>query len=799
MDPIYYFIIGLILVLSCFDLVVGVSNDAANFLNSAVGSKAAPRRTIVLVAALGIIIGSLFSSGMMEIARSGVFMPARFSFFLAVMLTDVILLDVFNTFGLPTSTTVSIVFELLGGAVAAALVKIWSGEPGVAQELSSYINSSKALAIISGIFSSVFIAFICGITVMWISRLIFSFNYQKSFKYLGAVWCGVALTAITYFAIFKGLKGSTLVTKDMIRHLDAHIWLYVCCSLAFWTVLMAVLQNLCKVNILKVSVLAGTMALALSFAGNDLVNFIGVFMAGQSSMEIAAAAAAQGADLTTLSMGGLMAPVTADWRYLLGAGVIMVLALMFSKKAQTVTDTEVNLARQGGGVERFGSVPPARMAVRYALNASRAVEKIMPSCVGRFIEKRFRPVPEGPDNGASFDLIRASVNLTVAALLISLATSLRLPLSTTYVTFMVAMGSSLADKAWGRDSAVYRITGVITVISGWFFTAFAAFSMCFIVAACILYGGLFGIIAMCSLAAFLLLKSSRLHRKRTQAAAQAQAANYRDPAAAARYNEEIIELMKRMAEIYEMNLEALNVEDRKRLKKLRKEARGIRRSLSDKMAMEVMPVVRELPDKEADRGKRYVQMVEYATSVFESLSNITTASHAYIDNNHEGLDLERIELLRGMNSRVSSLYPRFREMMESNDYTGLDECLAGMDALDEEFAEAVKQQIILRPEDASDMRRALLYLNLLNETRAMIRKVLLPVIHVRAGGECIRRGHLARTVPVLGVAARSFLFTRNKASLRINHVFCLWDNVLKGRFQALPCMLPSQENKKRKL
>ncbi len=730
MDPIYYFIIGLILVLSCFDLVVGVSNDAANFLNSAVGSKAAPRRTIVLVAALGIIIGSLFSSGMMEIARSGVFMPARFSFhdimliFLAVMLTDVILLDVFNTFGLPTSTTVSIVFELLGGAVAAALFKIWSGEPGVAQELSSYINSSKALAIISGIFSSVFIAFICGITVMWISRLIFSFNYQKSFKYLGAVWCGVALTAITYFAIFKGLKGSTLVTKDMIRHLDAHIWLYVCCSLAFWTVLMAVLQNLCKVNILKVSVLAGTMALALSFAGNDLVNFIGVFMAGQSSMEIAAAAV-QGADLTTLSMGGLMAPVTADWRYLLGAGVIMVLALMFSKKAQTVTDTEVNLARQGGGVERFGSVPPARMAVRYALNASRAVEKIMPSCVGRFIEKRFRPVPEGPDNGASFDLIRASVNLTVAALLISLATSLRLPLSTTYVTFMVAMGSSLADKAWGRDSAVYRITGVITVISGWFFTAFAAFSMCFIVAACILYGGLFGIIAMCSLAAFLLLKSSRLHRKRTQAAAQAQAANYRDPAAAARYNEEIIELMKRMAEIYEMNLEALNVEDRKRLKKLRKEARGIRRSLSDKMAMEVMPVVRELPDKEADRGKRYVQMVEYATSVFESLSNITTTSHAYIDNNHEGLDLERIELLRGMNSRVSSLYPRFREMMESNDYTGLDECLAGMDALDEEFAEAVKQQIILRPEDASDMRRALLYLNLLNETRAMIRKVLL--------------------------------------------------------------------------
>ncbi|WP_455565095.1 anion permease [Akkermansia biwaensis] len=731
MDPIYYFIIGLLLVLSCFDLVVGVSNDAANFLNSAVGSKAAPRRTIILVAALGIIIGSLFSSGMMEIARSGVFMPAQFTFhdimliFLAVMLTDVILLDVFNTFGLPTSTTVSIVFELLGGAVAVALFKIWSGESGVAQDLASYINSSKALAIISGIFSSVFVAFICGISVMWISRLIFSFNYRKSFKYLGAVWCGVALTAITYFAVFKGLKGSTLFTKDMIRHLDAHIWLYVCYSFVFWTVLMAVLQNVCKVNILKIAVLAGTMALALSFAGNDLVNFIGVFMAGQSSMEIASAAVAQGMDLSTLTMGGLTAPVTADWRYLLGAGLIMVLALMFSKKARTVTDTEVNLARQGGGVERFGSVPPARMMVRYALNASRVVEKIMPASVGRFIEKRFQPVSEGPDNGASFDLIRASVNLTVAALLISLATSLKLPLSTTYVTFMVAMGSSLADKAWGRDSAVYRITGVITVISGWFFTAFAAFAMCCMVAACIVYGGVFGIITMCVLAAYLLLKSARLHRKRTQAAELVKGRNYADASSLSRYNEEIIELMKRMAEIYEMNLEALNVEDRKRLKKLRKESRGIRRSLGDKMAMEVMPVVQELRDGEADRGKRHVQMVEYATSVFESLSNITTASHAYIDNNHEGLDMEYIEDLRKMNNRVSSLYPRFRDMMETNDYSGLDECLDGIDALDEEFAEAVKRQIILRTENVSDMRRTLLYLNLLNETRTMIRKVLL--------------------------------------------------------------------------
>ena len=548
------------------------------------------------MAALGIIIGSLFSSGMMEIARSGVFMPAQFTFhdimliFLAVMLTDVILLDVFNTFGLPTSTTVSIVFELLGGAVAVALFKIWSAEPGAAQELSSYINSSKALAIISGIFSSVFVAFICGITVMWISRLIFSFNYKKSFKYLGAVWCGLALTAITYFAIFKGLKGSTLVTKDMIRHLDAHIWLYVCCSLVFWTVLMAVLQNICKINILKISVLAGTMALALSFAGNDLVNFIGVFMAGQSSMEIASAAAAQGADLSTLTMGGLMVPVTADWRYLLGAGVIMVLALMFSKKAQTVTDTEVNLARQGGGVERFGSVPPARMAVRYALNASRAVEKIMPACVGRFIEKRFQPVPDGPDNGASFDLIRASVNLTVAALLISLATSLRLPLSTTYVTFMVAMGSSLADKAWGRESAVYRVTGVLTVISGWFMTGLAAFTLAAVMATVLHYGQVYAIFGLLALVVVILVKSTIMHRKRENKLSVERFDQITEENILDVCSHQVVDSTLKLREIYNDTVENFFQGDRKALKELADAAERLALTSSEHHKYDILPI-----------------------------------------------------------------------------------------------------------------------------------------------------------------------------------------------------------------
>ena len=667
MDPIYYFIIGLILVLSCFDLVVGVSNDAANFLNSAVGSKAAPRRTIVLVAALGIIIGSLFSSGMMEIARSGVFMPARFSFhdimliFLAVMLTDVILLDVFNTFGLPTSTTVSIVFELLGGAVAAALFKIWSGEPGVAQELSSYINSSKALAIISGIFSSVFIAFICGITVMWISRLIFSFNYQKSFKYLGAVWCGVALTAITYFAIFKGLKGSTLVTKDMIRHLDDHIWLYVCCSLAFWTVLMAVLQNLCKVNILKVSVLAGTMALALSFAGNDLVNFIGVFMAGQSSMEIAAAAAAQGADLTTLSMGGLMAPVTADWRYLLGAGVIMVLALMFSKTALPVTDTEVNLARQGGGVERFGFVPPARAIVRSAIALGRGVKRLIPARMLVRMNHQWDPAPQplNPKDRVAFDLIRATVNLTVASLLIAWATGRQLPLSTTYVTFMVAMGSSLADKAWGRESAVYRVTGVLTVISGWFMTGLAAFTLAAVMATILHYGQVYAIFGLLALVVVILVKSTIMHRKRESKLSVERFDQITEENILDVCSHQIVDSTLKLREIYNDTVENFFQGDRKALKELADAAERLAMTSSEHHKYDILPILYKMQSRSLDMGYHFVQALEHLNEATQSLSQFSESIFTYVDNNHTPFTIDQVDDLKEVHTALIKLLDEY--------------------------------------------------------------------------------------------------------------------------------------------
>lgn len=731
MDNIYVVILILLLILSGFDLMVGVSNDAANFLNSAVGSRAASRRTIITVAAVGVLLGSCFSSGMMEIARSGVFMPGQFYFhdvmmiFLAVMLTDIILLDLFNTYGLPTSTTVSIVFSLLGAAVAVGVYKIATAQPGVAMNLSAYINSSKALAIIAGILSSVVVAFTCGVVIMWISRFLFSFHYKKSFRIIGSVWCGMALTAIIYFAIFKGLKGSAIVSKELLKNLDAHIWLYVVYAFVGCTLLMALLQYLFKINILKIAVLAGTMALALSFAGNDLVNFIGVFLAGQSSFDIAQGIVNAGGDISTLSMGDLAKPVVADWRYLMGAGVIMVLALVFSKKARTVTDTEVNLARQSGGIEQFGSVPPARFVVRQAVRVSKVVHRITPPCVAAFIDKRFQPLPPQEDNGASFDLIRASVNLTVSALLISLATSLKLPLSTTYVTFMVAMGSSLSDKAWGRDTAVYRITGVMTVIVGWFFTAFAAFASSCILALALVYGGMTALVIILLAACALLIKSAVIHRNRSHKKEEKISGDIRDRKTVIAKSAEINDLMERMTDIYELTLESLNNENRKKLKKLSKETRGINKSLRDRLSMEVIPTVNNLPPSYADRGKLYVQIMEVAASVFESLSIITRSSFDYIDNNHNGLDDKFITELRHMCKRITDIYPALEEMISDNDFTRLNLALEKADGLGDDFSDAIKNQVVLHSDTTKDMRSVILYLSLLNETRSMIRRTYL--------------------------------------------------------------------------
>lgn len=436
--------------LAVMDLIVGVSNDAANFLNSAIGSKAAPRYVILGVATIGILIGAIFSIGMMEVARSGVFNPAMFTFqdimmvFLTVMLTDVILLYLFNTIGLPTSTTVSLVFELLGAAVAVSLIAIGRSDTLAFTDLSHFINTSKAMAIISGILLSVAIAFICGSIIMFITRVIFTFHFKKTFAVFGPLWCGVAFTAISYFALFKGLKGSSLMPSELLAYMDNNLFLMIVFMFIGWSVISAILQYLFKVNTLKVTVLAGTFSLALAFAGNDLVNFIGVFMASFDSYEIFQATGGN----PMMTMESLARPVAANTAILASAGTIMALTLWFSKKAKKVSDTEVNLSKQEAGVERFGSTPVSRAIVRLSLGINRNYERYIPNTVKKFIAKRFRnPSLQRNPNKAPFDLIRATVNLTVASLLISTATTLKLPLSTTYVTFMVAMGSSLADKA----------------------------------------------------------------------------------------------------------------------------------------------------------------------------------------------------------------------------------------------------------------------------------------------------------------------------------------------------------------
>ncbi len=727
MEPMYTAILGILLLLAIFDLVVGVSNDAANFLNSAVGSRAANRRVILAVAAVGVVIGSSFSSGMMEVARSGVFMPELFTFhevmilFLAVMLADVILLDVFNTFGLPTSTTVSLVFDLLGAAVAVALVSILQKGGSISAELGAHINSANALKILSAIFASVAVAFTCGLAIMWFSRLLFSFRYQRTYKYIGAFWVAFALTAITYFAIFKGLKDSTLLNKDILLALETNIG--IACSITFciWLVLAFVLQQFCKVNTLKLTVLAGTGALALAFAGNDLVNFIGVFMAAQSSYETATAYVAAGGDLASMSMESLRAPAQANVLYLVGAGFVMVAALCFSKKARTVTETEVKLARGGsGGRERFGSCLPARIAVRYTLNTVRFLEKVTPAPISRFVGERFRPLTASEDDGAAFDLIRATVNLTISALLISLATSFKLPLSTTYVTFMVAMGSSLADRAWGRDSAVYRITGVFTVIGGWFLTGFGAFSSAFITAAVMMYGGVAGIIIMLVVAGAILVKSAIIHSRKGHH--EARPLDLSLETTMKEVGMRSADRLGQVLDIYRANVKALLEEDRNALKRLRRKARDINRTLKALKEDEVLPSLVNLNAELAPRGQMLFRIHESSQTITESLLIIVKASYAHIDNNHSGLNEAQAQGLLSMCNKVADYFPHLCDILKSGNYSAMDAIMQEASDLSQEFAESITEHLVQGSDDEAGVRTGILYLNLLNETRVMVRK-----------------------------------------------------------------------------
>lgn len=719
MDPIYLIIVIILLGLAALDLIVGVANDAVNFLNSSIGSKVAPLWIILTVASIGVMIGTLFSSGMMEIARSGVFYPEKFTFpaimvlLLAVMLTDVILLDLFNTFGLPTSTTVSLVFELLGSAVAVAFFTIWTSGSG--EHLGEFINSGKALAIIGGIFISIAIAFVVGCVIMYISRLIFSFNYSKPFKYLGAIWGGIALTAITYFAIFKGLKGSVLVSADMLDYLEHNMGTALLYTLIGWTLTMAIFQHLFRIKILKVIVLVGTAALAMAFAGNDLVNFIGVFMAGYDSFRIAQDVATSGGDINLLHMGKLSEPVVANIWWLLGAGVIMVLALWFSKKSRSVTETEVNLARKGDGVERFSSSPLSRSMVRSSLNFSKSISKIMPASAKNFVNKRFEPVKL--EDKASFDLIRASVNLTIAALLISLGTSLKLPLSTTYVTFMVAMGSSLADRAWGRESAVYRINGVLTVVAGWLLTALVAFTASMIVGLFLMWGGKIALAVMVFLVVFILFKSGRLHSKLKSKEQQQQQILSSEQQLVASCNNDVHLMLEKTLSIYKRVVEGLKDEDRKLVKKAMGEAYELYERFKDKRDYEVVPTLESIQLNALDLEQEYVQLVDYSYEITKSLKAITENTFQYIDNNHTAFSKEQIEDLKVIYKILSEAFTEYEKMEKSGDYSQFSQIVNMRETILDLNPKLTKRQIKRVKAGESTTRSSILFLNLVNESK----------------------------------------------------------------------------------
>ena len=509
MDILFLAIIAFLFLLAIFDLTVGVSNDAVNFLNSSLGTKVAPFKHVILVAAIGVFIGAAMSNGMMDIARHGIFRPEQFSFydliciFMAVMVTDIILLDVFNSLGMPTSTTVSMVFELLGATFVVAVVKV-SASAG-ALGFDDLLNTEKALSVIIGIFLSVAIAFVFGTIVQFITRAIFSFNYRKNLKWKIGLFGGICTTAIIYFLLIKGAKDLTFMTPEVKAWIHEHTCTIILCCLAGFTVVMQLLHIL-RVNVLKVVVLIGTLALAMAFEGNDWVNIIGVPLSGLSSYQDFMAAG--GGDASTHMMGALNGPANTPIYFLIGAGVIMVISLATSKKAQNVSKTQIGLSAQTGGDELFGSSRIARHLVRWFLNVSATVRSHIPEKVRKSMDARFNIDDSIIAPGASFDLVRGAVNLVLAGALIALGTSLKLPLSTTFVTFMVAMGTSLSDRAWGRESAVFRITGVISVIGGWFLTAGAAFIGAGVVVSIMYWGGHWAMIILAVITVVMIVRSN---------------------------------------------------------------------------------------------------------------------------------------------------------------------------------------------------------------------------------------------------------------------------------------------------
>jgi len=721
MEAYYILIVGVLFLLAISDLIVGVSNDAVNFLNSAIGSKAAPFKIILAIAAVGVLVGAVFSNGMMEVARKGIFNPEFFGFneimiiFLAVMLTDILLLDFFNTIGLPTSTTVSIVFELLGSAVAVSIYKV-SRSVDSLHQVSDYINVNSSVMIIVGIFLSVVIAFSVGMIVQWIVRLAFSFNVKKTFKYWTGVWGGFAITAILFFLLIKGAKGSTLISADMLASIKENTTRVLLISFVGWTLLFQLLTMFTRVNVMKITVLVGTFALAMAFAGNDLVNFIGVPLAGFESFK--AFMASGSSEPAGFMMTALQEKVNTPIYFLIAAGLIMVLTLRFSKKAKSVTATTIDLSRQGVGSERFASSSLARFLVRRAVDTSNGIARITPPAVVRYVQGRFDEEnnPDVKDPGVAFDLVRASVNLVVASILIAIGTSLKLPLSTTYVTFMVAMGTSLADGAWGRESAVYRITGVLTVVGGWFFTAFSAFLASFLIASLIFFGKLPVILILIVLSIFLLLRTHAFHKRRAEKQerldSQIITASYEVVKSC---DDEVKRTISKVSKILSMTYTNLLREKHKELKKLRKEAKSLSKEI--KAISESIPdTLRKFEENELESGHHYVQLVAYMKEMSNSLMHIVQPAYNHLDNNHP-LDKEQLDTLKSFSEKSSGFFDFLLTILNNRSYDSFDELVKRRDAMISMANEILLQRIKILKKTQKGVKISVTYMEMLSENK----------------------------------------------------------------------------------
>lgn len=722
------------------DLVVGVSNDAVNFLNSAIGSKVLSFKTIMIVASLGIAVGAVFSSGMMEVARKGIFNPDMFFFseimiiFMAVMITDILLLDFFNTLGMPTSTTVSIVFELLGAAVAVSLIKIFAGG-GELNDLENYINVSKATEIIFGILLSVFVAFSVGAFVQYISRVLLSFKFEDKEKWVGALFGGVALTSISYFILMKGIKGTPYANESfkilngssIASFMESNVLGIALLSFIILFLISAVLIYLLKINIYKVIIAIGTFSLALAFAGNDLVNFIGVPIAAWQSYE---AWVVSGVEATEFSMGILAAKVPSPTLLLLLAGMVMVITLWFSSRAKNVVKTSIDLSNQEDTKERFSPTFLSRGLVRLSVNTSRLFSKITSKSFKEKIDKQFeKPVLKLTSNKKlelpAFDQIRAAVNLMVAAILISIATSFKLPLSTTYVTFMVAMGTSLADRAWGSESAVYRVAGVLSVIGGWFFTAFIAFVACGIIAFLINLGGPSAIAILLFLALIILARNYISHKKEIDHIKSEDALNAAESSSIQgviiESSNNVAKVSKKIKKIYKSAIEGLATQNLKELKSNKKDVKYLSEEI-DNLRDGLFYFIKNL-DESTIKGASnfYINVLGSLQDIAQSLEYIAKITFKHVNNNHKSLTFNQIRELKEINLQLDVLFERIKYSFSKNNFKEINNILGTEQSLYDSVKEKINIQIYRTKEEASSPKNTTLYFSILTETKDLIK------------------------------------------------------------------------------